>query len=301
MNTEEAFVLASLKEFVKLWGSGSHSFYNLECRNGQAWIKFGSQLGSPGSTHFLHHKPRDFYKKKKKSPSRILKDNARAAAHRLASAATVEVDPQVLPGAQPQVADPATPPPQPETVSPGQVSEPASPSSSPAASASHPVEPAAPAGQPHQDCAEAALEVDQVSTAASAGSTTSKPSPPPTPAAASAVPPQPLPPEEVVVHATAVIDNSPSDTISENDVKSLESLILRENHLKDNISKLEVGQRSSRSFRNNRFKHTIEFLISVKTRKLWDSPKQYIWKHLGQMEWSKDNGTKVSFSRIHVK
>ena len=39
----------------------------------------------------------------------------------------------------------------------------------------------------------------------------------------------------------------------------------------------------------------------MKTIKLWHSPRQYVWKHLRQMEWSKDNGTTVSFSRIHVK
>ena len=42
MNTEEGFILASLKEFVKLWGSGSQSSYHLECKNGQAWFQFGS-------------------------------------------------------------------------------------------------------------------------------------------------------------------------------------------------------------------------------------------------------------------
>ena len=52
MNTEEAFVLASLKEFVKLWGSGTQASLNLECKNGQAWIQFGAMLGSPASPHF---------------------------------------------------------------------------------------------------------------------------------------------------------------------------------------------------------------------------------------------------------
>ena len=50
--TEEAFVLASLKEFVKLWGSGSQAFFQLQCVDGQASLKFSSQLGSPADIHF---------------------------------------------------------------------------------------------------------------------------------------------------------------------------------------------------------------------------------------------------------
>ena len=52
MNTEESFVLASLTEFVKLWGSGTQASFNLECRNGQAWFKLSSLLGPPNHPHF---------------------------------------------------------------------------------------------------------------------------------------------------------------------------------------------------------------------------------------------------------
>ena len=107
--------------------------------------------------------------------------------------------------------------------------------------------------------------------------------------------------EEVVVYATAVINDSSSETVTKTDICSLENLIFRENHLKDNIARTQIGGYDSRSFRNGRFKHTIEFLIFVKAWKLWDSPKQYIWKHLGQLEWKKDSGTRVNFTRIHVK
>ena len=104
-----------------------------------------------------------------------------------------------------------------------------------------------------------------------------------------------------MVYTTAVIDDSTSDTVSKTEFFFLENLIFRENHLKDNIARVQISGQDSRSFRNGRFKHIIEFQIFVKAWKLWDSPKQYIWKHLGRLEWKKDSGTKVSFTRIHVK
>ena len=36
MNTDEAFVLSSLEEFVKIWGSGNQATLNVKCRNGKA-------------------------------------------------------------------------------------------------------------------------------------------------------------------------------------------------------------------------------------------------------------------------
>ena len=104
-----------------------------------------------------------------------------------------------------------------------------------------------------------------------------------------------------IVYAAAVIEDSPRESITKTDVKALENLIFRETHLKQNIARLQIGETSSRGFRNKRFKHTVQFLISVKTKKLWDSPRQYIWKHLGQLEWKKEDETGVKFSRIHVK
>ena len=50
-NTEEAFVLSSLKEFVKVWGSGRQGYFNLECRNGLACVKLSFDLGHPSDLH----------------------------------------------------------------------------------------------------------------------------------------------------------------------------------------------------------------------------------------------------------
>ena len=99
--TEEAFVQASLKEFVKLWGSGSQAFFQLQCVDGQASLKFSSQLGAPADLHFHqqhryphhlhgfraeqpHHHPR------KKSQKQQDRDRVRAAAHRADKQLNVE-------------------------------------------------------------------------------------------------------------------------------------------------------------------------------------------------------------------
>ena len=85
--TEEAFVLASLKEFVKLWGSGSQASFQLECKDRQACLKFSTQLGSPADLHFVPPFPsHGFHERpqypRHKGPAQRERDRARAAAHR---------------------------------------------------------------------------------------------------------------------------------------------------------------------------------------------------------------------------
>ena len=91
MNTEESFVLASLKEFVKLWGSSREATFNLECRNGQAWFQLGASLGPPSFPHFCPSP--NTPKRTKKSTARIEKDPARAAVHRAQKPAKFNLHP----------------------------------------------------------------------------------------------------------------------------------------------------------------------------------------------------------------
>ena len=53
-NSEETFVMANLKEFVKVCGSGGRAQLNLECKNGSAWIKLEAQLKDPAAPHYPH-------------------------------------------------------------------------------------------------------------------------------------------------------------------------------------------------------------------------------------------------------
>ena len=80
---------------MKLWGSGSRANLQLECQNGQAFIKFSSQLGTPGDHQFTpnipHHGPHEApqhgphepqHFPRHRGPKQRERDRARAAAHR---------------------------------------------------------------------------------------------------------------------------------------------------------------------------------------------------------------------------
>ena len=112
---------------------------------------------------------------------------------------------------------------------------------------------------------------------------------------------QPQIPIKVEVSATAVFENSQNERLSREEIKSLEAVLLSKNHLKENILKLEEGQETNRRNKQGLFKHTLELRILVNTEKLWESARTYIWRNLGQNEWRKPNGAKLSLVRIHVK
>ena len=105
--TEEAFLLDSLHEVVKVWsrGSGQASF-NLDISDGAADLKLCFKLGLPGDLHYvpdvLLHPPQQHLhqdhhqqvkRKRRRGPAQIIKDRARAAAHqtRLQSEAAIPV------------------------------------------------------------------------------------------------------------------------------------------------------------------------------------------------------------------
>jgi hypothetical protein len=89
--TEEAFVYATLCEFVKLWGNGSQAFLQLQCHGGQAWIQLMSSLGPPSSPHLFrqddhhhgcHGPDHGQYRRRRKGAKQRDRDRARAALHR---------------------------------------------------------------------------------------------------------------------------------------------------------------------------------------------------------------------------
>ena len=80
-HSEEAFLFASVSEFVKCWSSGKKSRLIIESVSGQAFIHFSAFLGNPKDDHFKA-RARDWQpkpKSKKKSERKIQRDNARAA------------------------------------------------------------------------------------------------------------------------------------------------------------------------------------------------------------------------------
>ena len=51
-NTEAAFVMASVMEFLHVWRSGNEAFLSLECKEGKSTLSFKASLGRPKQSHF---------------------------------------------------------------------------------------------------------------------------------------------------------------------------------------------------------------------------------------------------------
>ena len=80
-HSEEAFLFASVSEFVNCWSSGKKSRLIIESVRGQAFIQFSAFLGNPKDDHSkARARARDRQPKpKQKSERKIQRDNARAA------------------------------------------------------------------------------------------------------------------------------------------------------------------------------------------------------------------------------
>ena len=81
MNSEEAFLFATFKEFHKCWRSGTKARVIIESVNGKAFVNFTAFLGDPGNAHFKPKpsKRNPSKRPKKKSDNKIKRDNHRAA------------------------------------------------------------------------------------------------------------------------------------------------------------------------------------------------------------------------------
>ena len=301
--SEEAFVLSSLKEFVKLWGSGCQASLQLHCFNGQASVNFSSQLGSPADRHFLPpHRNQAHLPSRQKSKHQRERDRARAAAHRAAQqvhadkqADTASSDPAVF---QPEQQEDETP-----AAAAGAKLSPASAGvSSPstlAASAETLIPPM------EADPADPLIPLNQAATAA------------PEPLQKQAVPAAPLHsqpsdlatfqevqdefvPElkEAIIFATGVFENCPDDDLSEEYFVSLQKFILSEKHLEENISSVKIAKLSTRQLLARQFLHTVKVELSVKTSRLWEPPLAYIKRHLATNDWLKGNKTRITVTDI---
>ena len=83
--SEESFVLASLKEFVKTWGTGRDGSFQLVCKDGQAKLSMEFSLEAPGSLHFTpsdDNQNSSNREKRRKTPSTLRRDKKRSERHR---------------------------------------------------------------------------------------------------------------------------------------------------------------------------------------------------------------------------
>ena len=104
------------------------------------------------------------------------------------------------------------------------------------------------------------------------------------------------------VECIATLDCCPDEVLDKGYADSLRSFFFTEQHLRENVYSSKFDHLSSRSFRNEKYVHTISITLQVKKSKLQDeTPLTYIKKHLGQKTWTMDNGTEAKLSRINEK
>ena len=109
-------------------------------------------------------------------------------------------------------------------------------------------------------------------------------------------------PEFVTIFATAILEDSPYENLDQEEIESVYRFVTSNDHLVKNISNVEINYLSSRHLRNSKYKYTIEVKIKVKTANLWEGPRSYIWRHLGnENTWARGNGTKINLVSIHQK
>ena len=95
------------------------------------------------------------------------------------------------------------------------------------------------------------------------------------------------------VYAVAEFENLPNGTLMQDDLKSLEKYLFCEKHLEDNIENYEYQVKSN---------FEVSLKLNVKTDRLWETTRQYLWKHLGGNNyWDRQNGTRIRIKRIHLK
>ena len=99
--------------------------------------------------------------------------------------------------------------------------------------------------------------------------------------------------------ALAILGNSPNDTFVQDEIESLYRFITSKDHLQRNIKNIKMNYLSTKYIRNS-FEHLVEVKLIVNTDQLWESPRNYIWKHLGNDSvWTRGNGTEIRLTRIH--
>ena len=87
------------------------------------------------------------------------------------------------------------------------------------------------------------------------------------------------------VHSQVNVESCPNRKLLDKYVKSIEAMILRYDHLKRNITKIEFLDYSSRQYDGSQqFSLRIGLKLSDDTSGLWENARSYVWKHLGQLE-----------------
>ena len=108
-------------------------------------------------------------------------------------------------------------------------------------------------------------------------------------------------PSVAYIHATATFESSPFTTLDKEEINSILRCFAQKDHLRKNIADVKFSSSISRPGAGNLFKHVVGIMILVKMDTLWESPRSYIWRHLGQDGWKRSNGTTIELTKIHQK
>ena len=98
-------------------------------------------------------------------------------------------------------------------------------------------------------------------------------------------------PPVVIVHAIAVLDDSPNDTLTDDEFRSLTKILRNKDHLINNIANIEYSHLSTKELRG-KFKHTVGLVIFVKTCNLWEGARILVETHweryMDTTKWNRD-------------
>ena len=108
-------------------------------------------------------------------------------------------------------------------------------------------------------------------------------------------------PSYVTINATAIIEDSPNVKFTEEEWGSLLRFLGSKEHLRKNIPNVIFLNSASSQSSERLFKHIVKIEIIVNTECLWESPRSYIWRNIGQDTWTRGNGTAINLIRIHQK
>ena len=297
-----------VQKFHQLWNAGLNAHLNLDTHAGSAWVSLHVQLGHlPGPPHLQPHPPFYPVAKKVASPSRQRRQDRRAAARKADAekADTVEETAHEIVHTE-NVENP-------ENLENGNetVNEKASlQDSEEIMTTNNNIEKPNLEEILENETEEVpALEIEEVSAIGIEKkscdaeqndnekdlSTTPSIEPKLDTTVTESIPPI------VTIDATSIFDDSPNHTLMNDEVDSLVRFLTNKEHLSRNICNIEYSHLSSREVSTSKYKHTVGLKIQVRAGNLWEGPRSYLWKHIGQDTWSRGNGTSINVVRIHQK
>ena len=106
---------------------------------------------------------------------------------------------------------------------------------------------------------------------------------------------------EIIVYAQVNYNLCPESSLMDDNIKAIDKIIFRNNHMKNYVKSIEHGKIFNRRNKSNSFDHMLEIKLTVYTTRLWESARSFIWKQIGQDQWTLSDGSLVTFNRIHVK